>query len=192
MGFLDDFDVDLNDFNDSGFDVPDGVYTFEVVKGELRKGTQKDSDACHIVITFSIENGDGETFGWNWWLKVPDDPARPTRRETIAMTDWKKWLLAAGFELGELSGVGPEDVEALTGSFRLVTGKPGKNGVAYQNPRDWSFDKDEEEAPAPVPKRRAKAAPTPEPEPEDDDEDEAPAPRRRSARSTAKANPFEK
>ena len=197
MGFLDDYDIDLDDFNETGgFDVPDGTYNFTVVRGELKEGTTKDPEARNIVIYFNLENGEGETFTWNWWLTVPADPERPTKREAISMTDWKKWLLGAGFEPKDISSVGPEDIADLTGILRLVTGKPNHEGKTYQNARDWAFDDaEEEEAPEP-PKKAArpaaakKAKPAPEPEPEDDEEEEeeeAPKPRTRKA-----GNPFQK
>lgn len=192
MGFLDEYEVDLDNYEDTGgFDIADGLYTFVVINGELKEGTAKDPDARHIVISFQFENEDGESNSYNWWLKVPDDPSRPTRRESISMSEWKKWLLAAGFDASEINGVGPEDVEALTGTVRLVTGKPGKGGVAYQNPKDWTFDTEEEEpVKRAAPKKSAprKAAPVEEPEEDDEEEvEETPAPRRRT-----KENPFKK
>lgn len=184
-GFLDDYEVDLEDFEDSGFDVPDGLYSFEVIKGELRVGTQKDEDARHIVVSFSLESEEGATYNYSWWLAVPADPHRPTRRESISMSDWKKWLLGAGFDASEINGVGPDDIEGLTGTVRLVTGKPNKSGVAYQNPRDWAFDSAEEEEPKKAPARTAKVKAAP--EADEEVEEEAPAPR-----SRRKANPFAK
>lgn len=188
MGFLDDYDVDLDDFNDSGgFDVPDGTYAFEVTTGETKVGTQKNDDDVHIVIKFSLESEDGEVYSYNWWLKVPDDPSRPSRRESIAMSDWKKWLLGAGFPPEDIGGVGPEDIEGITGTVQLLTGRPNKEGRAYQNPRNWTFDGTEEE-----PKKPTKAAkPKPASEPEEDEEgDDEEAPR--AARTRAKGNPFAK
>lgn len=194
MGFLDDYDVDLNEFNESGFDVPNGTYEFEVVGCELRIGTAADDEARNIVVAFSLENEDGETYSWNWWLKVPDDPARPTRRESISMSEWKKWLLAAGFEPSEINGVDGDDVVGYTGTVRIVnTPGKGKNAdKSYTNPRDWTFDAEEEE-PEPVkPARTAKKAkPAPEPEPDEDDEEEEAAPAK-PTRTRAKGNPFEK
>lgn len=199
MGFLDAYDVDLNEFNESGFDDPDdGTYAFEVIKGETKEGTKRDDDAVHIVIYFNLENEDGEVQSWNWWLKVPDDPSRASRRESISMSDWKKWLLAAGFDASEIGSVGPEDIEGLTGTVRLVTGRPNKDGNAYQNPRDWTFDgvaEDEEEAPPakkePAKKSTAKRAkPAPEPEPEYEEEEEAEEAPASKTRTRAKSNPF--
>ena len=188
MGFLDDYDVDLDDFNESGFDVPDGTYAFEVTAGETKVGTQKNDDDVHIVIKFSLESEDGEIYTYNWWLKVPDDPSRPSRRESIAMSDWKKWLLGAGFPAEEIGSVGPDDIEGITGTVQLLTGRPNREGRAYQNPRNWTFDDVEE--PEEQPKKKAsKPKPAPEPE-EDGDEEEAEAPR--APRTRNKKNPFTK
>ncbi len=197
MGFLDDYDVDLDDFNESGFDVPDGTYAFEVTTGETKVGTQKNDDDVHIVIKFSLESEEGEIHSYNWWLKVPDDPSRPSRRESIAMSDWKKWLLGAGFPPEDIGGVGPEDIEGITGTVQLLTGRPNKEGKAYQNPRNWTFDgveEEEEEKPkksAKASKPRAAAKPKPAPEPEEDEEEEE-VPARTASRGKAKANPFKK
>lgn len=195
MGFLDDYDVDLDEFNESGFSDPDpGTYSFEVLRGELRKGTSSDENAVNIVVQFQLENEDGEAQTWSWWLKVPDDPDRPTRRESISMSDWKKWLLGAGFPPEDIGGVGPEDIEGITGTVQLLTGRPNKEGKAYQNPKNWTFDGVEEEEEKP--KKSAKPAPAkskPAPEPEEDeegDEEEAEAPR--ATRTRAKGNPFAK
>ena len=200
MGFLDDYDVDLDDFNESGFDVPDGTYAFEVTTGETKVGTQKNDDDVHIVIKLSLESEEGEIHPYNWWLKVPDDPSRPSRRESIAMSDWKKWLLGAGFPPEDIGGVGPEDIEGITGTVQLLTGRPNKEGKTYQNPRNWTFDgvEEEEEKPKkpakPAPAKSTKAVkPKPAPEPEEDeegDEEEAEAPR--ATRTRAKGNPFAK
>ena len=199
MGFLDDYEVDLDDFNESGFDIPDGTYEFEVVGGELKRGTKADEDAVHIVINFNFVNEDGETHQFNWWLKVPDNPDRPTRRESISMSDWKKWILGAGFPATEVNKIGPDDIEGITGTVRMVTGKPNKSGTAYQNPKDWTFDEAEEEeekpkkaapkkAAAKVAPKKAKPAPEPEEEEEEDDEEEEETPTPRKS----KANPFKK
>lgn len=197
MGFLDDYDVNLDDFNESGFDVPDGTYAFEVTTGETKVGTQKNDDDVHIVITFSLESEEGEIHSYNWWLKVPDDPSRPSRRESIAMSDWKKWLLGAGFPPEDIGGVGPEDIEGITGTVQLLTGRPNREGKAYQNPRNWTFDgveEEEEEKPkksAKASKPRAATKPKSAPEPEEDEEEEE-APARTASRGKAKANPFKK
>ena len=192
MGFLDDYDIDLDEFNESGFDNPaDGTYEFEVLRGETKVGTAKDSEAVHIVIYFNLENEDGETQTWNWWLKVPSDPQRPTRRESISMSDWKKWLLGAGFDESSLNEVGHDDIEGIRGTMRLVSSQGrGKNSdQVYQNPKDWTFDgadEEEEEKPkkaAPKPASKPKkAAPAPEPDEDDEEEEEKPK----------KANPFAK
>lgn len=195
MGFLDEYDVNLDEFNESGFDVPDGQYVFEVSKGELRKGTNADPDVVHVVISFALENEDGEVKTWNWWLKVPDDPSRPTRRESISMSDWKKWCLAAGFETP--NEVGPEDVEGITGTVRLVS-TPGKGKNAdrmYTNPRDWTFDTEEEPAPKPTKATKpTKKRPEPEPDEEDDEDTESPfdTTPARAPRTAKKGNPFAK
>ncbi len=202
MGFLDDYDVDLDDFNDSGgFDVPDGTYAFEVTTGETKVGTQKNDDDVHIVIKLSLESEEGEIHSYNWWLKVPDDPSRPSRRESIAMSDWKKWLLGAGFPPEDIGGVGPEDIEGITGTMQLLTGRPNKEGRAYQNPRNWTFDgveEEEEEKPKksakPAPAKSTKAVkPKPAPKPEEDEEgDEEAAEAPSATRTRAKGNPFAK
>lgn len=196
MGFLDDYDVDLDDFNESGFDVPDGTYAFEVTTGETKVGTQKNDDDVHIVIKFSLESEEGEIHSYNWWLKVPDDPSRPSRRESIAMSDWKKWLLGAGFPPEDIGDVGPEDIEGITGTVQLLTGRPNKEGRAYQNPRNWTFDGVDEgpkKSAKPAGAKPAGAKPKPAPEPEEDeegDEEEAEAPS--ATRTRAKGNPFAK
>lgn len=189
MGFLDDFDIDLDDYESSGFDIPDGTYAFEVAKSELKEGTQNDEDARHIVVTFALENEEGETQTWNWWLKVPDDPQRPTQREKISMGDWKKWLLGAGFDPSEIGSVGPDEIEGITGTVRLVTTFSKKSQREFQNPRDWTFDTVEEKPKKESPKKASKPKPAPEPDEDDEDEAEA-APRANRARP--KANPFAK
>ena len=140
MSFFADYDVDLNDFNDDGFNVPDGTYDFEITGAETRKGTRNDEDAVNITITYRLENIDGEVFSTTSWFKVPSDPAHPTRRESIAMTELKKLLLSAGVKQEDLSTAGPEDLEGLTGTLRLVSSTNKNTGNTYQNVRDVVFD----------------------------------------------------
>lgn len=173
------------------------MYLFVVKGSELKEGTSKDEDAVNIVVSFDLEDEEGETRSWNWWLRVPADPGRPTRWEEMCMARWKRWCLAAGFAPSEINSVGPDDIEGLTGTVRLVTRqsrpKRGEEARDFQNPQDWTFDgaeEEEEEAPAKAskPKKAAKPKPAPEPD-EEDEEEEAPA---RPARTKAKANPFKK
>lgn len=184
-GFLEDYDIDLDNFNESGgFDVPDGTYTFELTNSERREGTSSDEDAVHIVLSFTLENEDGESYSWNWWLKVPDDPSHPTRRESISMSDWKKFLLGAGIPKNRINKAGPSDIEGITGTVQLVTTAQRKSGKEYQNPKNWSFDgvKEEEEKPAKKATKKSK------PEPE---EDEQPAKKSTKTSSAKKGgNPF--
>lgn len=198
MGFLDEYDIDLDNYEDSGFSDPaDGLYSFTVLGSETKKGTTKDETAVNIVISFDLENEDGESRKWSWWNKVPSDPDHPTRWEEMCMARWKKWCLAAGFDPSEINGIGPDDIEGLTGTVRLVTRKSrpkkGEEAREFQNPQDWTFDgaeEEEEEAPAKAskPKKAAKPKPAPEPD-EEDEEEEAPA---RPARKKAQGNPFKK
>lgn len=194
MGFLDDYDIDLDSYEDSGFDnPPDGMYLFVVKGSELKEGTSKDEDAVNIVVSFDLEDEEGETRSWNWWLRVPADPGRPTRWEEMSMARWKKWCLGAGFEPSEINKIGPEDIEGISGTVRLVTRKgKGEGARDFQNPADWTFDgaEEEEEAPpAKTSKPRAAAKPKSAPEPEEDEEEEE-APARTASRG--KANPFKK
>lgn len=199
MGFLDDFDINLDNYEDSGFDnPPDGTYSFVVKGSELKEGTSKDEDAVNIVVSFDLEDEEGETRSWNWWLRVPADPDRPTRWEEMSMARWKKWCLGAGFEPSEINKIGPEDIEGISGTVRLVTrkgkAKKGEEARDFQNPADWTFDGVEEEekpAPAKASKPRAATKPKPAPEPEEDEEEEE-APARTASRGKAKANPFKK
>lgn len=163
MGFFDEYDVDVSSFNDAGFDVPDGTYSFEVTSGEVRELESSDSGEMRVVIRFNLENEEGEVLSWAWWIPVPVDPNRPTRRESISLSEWKKWCIGAGFDEANINSVGPDDIEGITGTMRLVSTKgKGKNSdKTYQNARDWTFDGAEpEEAPAKpaAPARAAKPA----------------------------------
>lgn len=169
MGFFDDYDVDLDNFEaSSGFvNAPDGTYAFEVANAETRVGTNADPDAVNITVVFALENEDGETYKHTNWYAVPKDPAHPSQRETISMGEFKALLLSAGVPETELKSAGPEDIIGLEGTLRLVTSRSKKNGKDYQNTRDIAFDNDsvaeeeeEEVAPKAAPKARAaKAAP---------------------------------
>ena len=148
MSFFADYDVDLNDFNDTGFDVPDGNYDFEITGAETRVGTRNDEDAVNITVTYRLENANGEVFSTTSWFKMPADPARPTRRESISMTELKKLLIGAGVKEEDLNSAGPEDLEGMTGTLRLVSSENKKTGTVYQNVRDVVFDSSESSAPA--------------------------------------------
>lgn len=173
MGFFDDYDVDLDNFEaSSGFvNAPDGTYAFEVANAETRVGTNADPDAVNITVVFALENEEGETYKHTNWYAVPKDPAHPSQRETISMGEFKALLLSAGVPETELKSAGPEDIIGLEGTLRLVTSRSKKNGKDYQNTRDIAFDNDSvtedgesdaapEAAPEAAPKARAaKAAP---------------------------------
>lgn len=169
MGFFDDYDVDLDNFEaSSGFvNAPDGPYAFEVANAEVRVGTNNDPEAVNITVAFALENEEGETYKHTNWYAMPKDPAHPSQRETISMGEFKALLLAAGVPESELKTAGPEDIIGLEGTLRLVTSRSKKNGKDYQNTRDIAFDNDaaaeeeeEEAAPKAAPKARAaKAAP---------------------------------
>lgn len=160
MGFLDDYDVDLDDFEASaGFDVPDGYYDFTINAAELRKGTSNEPDAVNIVLTYGLENAEGSTFSTTQWFRVPADRDHMTRRGDISMREWKALLLSANIK--DMQGAGPEDLEGLSGTLRLVTTVSKKNGNEYQNIRNVQFDKSGDSAPKKLAPTKAKSAAKP-------------------------------
>lgn len=140
MGFFDDYDVDINEFNENGgFDAPDGNYSFEITKAYVKKGTQKDEEAVNIVVSFSLESEEGEAYTFSEWFPVPTDPDNVTKREKRRMGEFKKLLLLSGVAPENLQEAGPEDLEGGTGTVTLKTRK-GNDGNDYQNPSNYVFD----------------------------------------------------
>ena len=143
MGFFDDYDVDIDNYEaTNGFEVPDGNYDFEITKAEIRKGTTKDPEAVNITVSYRLENAEGAVFSYMDWFKIPADPDHPTTQENIAMGNFKKLLISAKVE--DLQNAGPEDLEGLTGTLRLVSSQNKKTDRTYQNPRDIRFDTSDE------------------------------------------------
>jgi len=190
MGILDDYNVDLEEFETSTFDVPDGVYDFAVGEVATQDGSQAHPDQPMIFIHYLLTSEDGKNYTKREYYNIPKDSDNPTDGEKVAMGRFKSRLLSLGFDEDEVNSVEPSDVEGITGTLQLVTTK-GKNGGTYQNVRNLRVDEDgDEPAPVPAPKTTRRAAavdkpvskpaerprrPKPEPEPMDAADDTADA-----------------
>lgn len=161
MGLLDDYNVDLDEFEANSFDVPDGVYDFAIGEVATQEGSKNNPDQPMIYIHYILTSEGDKNYTNREYFWIPIDPTNPTDQEKKAMGRLKSRIMSLGFEEDEANSVGPEDLVGLTGSFQLVSSK-GKNDVVYQNIRNIRVDDEEEIAPviqAPKPARRTTTRP---------------------------------
>lgn len=171
MGILDDYNVDLDDFDTSTFDVPDGVFDFAVGEVATQDGSKARPDQPMFYIHYILTSEDGKNYTRREYFDIPVDPSHPTDSDKRAMGRLKSRLLSFGFDENEVNGVQSEELVGISGTLQLVTNK------GFQNIRNLRVDEDEEPAPAPAPKpvqrRAAKpvdkpvSKPAAEPEPEE-------------------------
>lgn len=183
MGLFDDFDIDMDDVKAAGgFDFEDGFYEWEISEALVQNGTKNKPDTTFFIIKYNLDEA-----GTYWeWFTLAEDGDHSTVAAKRSLGYLKARLLDLGIEAASLNTVDPEDLEGVTGSFRLVTTKTAKG--TFQNIRNFkaSAVEDEEEEleeaavkarvaakKAPAKKASAKKAPSRK-DVDDEDEDENP------------------
>lgn len=171
MGLFDDFDIDMDDVKAAGgFDFEDGFYEWEISEALRQQGSKNKPDTTFFIIKYNLD--EAGTY-WEWFTLAEDGDSQTTNAKR-SLGYLKERLLALGVPAAQLNVLEPEDLEGLTGTFKLVTTKNAKG--EFQNIRNFKANveaEEEEEEPAPAPTRtRRKPAAKPAPEPEEDDEPE--------------------
>jgi hypothetical protein len=158
MGLLDDYKVDLDEFEAFSFDVPDDIYEFTVGEAGLVEGTSKNPEALNFVIKYLLENENGKVFNYNEYIRMPDDFNNLTEDDKKKLGRLKTRLLQLGVPDDQLNTVDGDDLVGIYGTFQLSSRK-GKNGNVYQNLRNMRVEEggkpDDEPAPAPIVKKPA-------------------------------------
>jgi hypothetical protein len=128
MGFLDDFEIDMDQVEESSFDKADGIYQFEVSEAENIMGTEKKPDDTFFRITYQLYDEDGEAKGDKWeWFTIKQD-GEVTTRAKQSLGFLKSRLIDLGIPGGNPDS--PDEVVGTTGTLQLRT----KDG--YQNIRN--------------------------------------------------------
>lgn len=160
MGLLDDYEVNLDEYNaNEGFsNPPDGDYEFEIGSVSVKEGSRGDPEWLGVIIQYLLENADGETYDKGEIFGLPKDSHAPTKNERTALGFYKARLLSFGFGESELNNLTQDDLVGIRGVLTLETTK-GKNGNDYQNIRSGSLHVDvEEDEPEPEPAKPVKRA----------------------------------
>jgi len=187
MGLFDDFDINEEDVKTSSFDIADGVYRFEISDAERRDGSTNKPDNTYFVISFQLEDENGDSAGEKQsWHTLAVDGDAEHRIAKIGWSTLKGLLLSLGIKGSELQDFEGPEIVGVRGTLQLKTGAKKGNKDPYQNIRNIHVDdEDAEEEEALAPKKASKpaakkAAPAkakpakkaPEPEDEGDDEDD--------------------
>lgn len=152
MGLLEDYNVDLDDFEANSFEVPDGVYDYAIGEVAVQDGSKNNPEQPMLYIHYILTNEEGKNYTNREYFWIPADPGSPTDKEKAAMGRLKTRIMSLGFEEDEVNDVSPEELVGLTGTYQLVTSR------GFQNVRNVRPDEDGDEPepePTPTPKRRA-------------------------------------
>lgn len=162
MGILDDYNVDLDDYDTSTFDVPDGVFDFTIGEVATQDGSKNRPDQPMLYIHYILTSEDGKNYTRREYYDIPGDPSSPTDREKRDMGRLKSRIISLGFDEAEVNKVEPDELVGISGTLQLVTTK------GFQGIRNLRVDEDSEPEPTPAPKpvRRAKPADKPASKPE--------------------------
>lgn len=191
-GLLADYGIDADEIPDISYDVPDGVYRFEV--GNLVSWEDGDTGRRALRFEFLLDDEEGTTGQKSEWFGLPEDPDAPTDDEMQTLSRMKSRIKSLGVPADAVGSVGHDDLVGRTGTLQLISvaGKGRNKGKTYQNIRNVRPDDEWQdvgvvEQAAPTSKPKAKAAA------EDEESEAQPA---RAARPTtgkaaaAKKNPF--
>ena len=143
MGIFDDFDIDMDDVKAaSGYNsIDDGFYEWEISEALRQNGSKNKPHNTFFIIKYNLD--EAGTY-WEWFtLAVDGDPQHSDAKKSLSYL--KERLLALGIPASELNSFEPEDLEGITGSFKLQT-KKGKNDKAYQNIQNFKVNLDEADA----------------------------------------------
>lgn len=170
MGLFDDFDIDMDDVKAAGgFDFEDGFYEWTISEALRQNGTKSKPDTTFFIIKYNLDEA-----GTYWeWFTLAEDGDSTTTNAKRSLGYLKSRLAELGIPAAEMNDMEPEDLEGISGTFKLVTTKNAKG--TFQNIRNFKVEgaaEEEEEEPAPKPRARRKPAAKPAPEPEDEGDDE--------------------
>lgn len=176
-GLFEEYGIDPDEIPDGpNYDVPDGVYLFEI--GRVFEWESEDEERRSLVIEYLLDDEEGTTGSKSEWFTTPFDPDSPSEREVQGLGFLKQRLLSLGVPREQLGTVEGEQLVGITGTLTLATtvSKRGKSkGKPFQNVRNVRVE-EAEEAPE-VPEKKVAA------------------PKAKVAlgkTTTAKANPFAK
>ena len=162
MGLFDDFDIDMDDVKASGsFDFEDGFYEWTISEALRQNGSRNTPDSTFFIIKYNLD--EAGTY-WEWFtLAVDGDPGHKDAKRSLGYL--KTRLLELGIPAAELNTFDPDDLEGISGTFKLLTTANAKG--KFQNIRNFKVtgvvEEEEEPAPKPTRARRKPAAKKPEP-----------------------------
>jgi len=174
MGLLDDFDIDLHEYeaSEGGFAQPEaGWYEYQIASLRLKTSSTNDPNFKAIFIDYLITNEEigvaGEIYSEMFVLPKHNPP---TANERKPLQRYKYRLIQLGVPEDQITDLTSEDVEGIVGTFELEKSR-AQNGKEYVNVRNLTVDdgdndgepvgepeEEEAEEAAPV-KKVAKAAP---------------------------------
>jgi hypothetical protein len=154
-GLLDDYGIDADEIPDISYEVPDGVYRYElggVIHWQDEEGSRK-----AIRFDFLLDDEDGTTGQKSEWFNMPEDPENPTDYEMQTLARMKRRIVELGIPKEEAGNAGEEELVGLTGTLQIVSvpGKGKNKGKTYQNIRNVRPDEVDEAPAAPAAKAKA-------------------------------------
>jgi hypothetical protein len=133
MGFFSDLNTDfISDAEEVGFSDPDnGLYQYEVIGGELQRGTKKDPNALGFIIKYSLTNDSVTDKKYSEYFGVPQpsDPRNPTDREKQQASFLKARLVSLGVAPDKINSMDADDLIGAEGTLRIITNKGGYKQV---------------------------------------------------------------
>lgn len=158
-GLFEEYGIDPDEIPDGpNYDVPDGVYLFEI--GRAFTWESEEDGRTAFVIEYLLDDEEGTTGTKSEWFNLPEDPSAPTDYEKTRLSFLKSRLLSLGFSKEEIPTVEAEQLEGIVGTLQMAsTAGKGKNkGKTYQNVRNVKVAETEPEEAAPkVPAKRVAA-----------------------------------
>lgn len=155
-GLFEEYGIDPDEIPDApSYDIPDGVYRFEI--GRTFTWESDEGDRRAFVVEYLVDDEEGVTGTTSEWFNLPEDPGAPTEAEVKKLGFLKQRLISLGVPREELGTFEGEQLEGIEGTLQLRTtaGKGKNKGKSFQNVRNVTVDEAEAEAPEAPPTRVA-------------------------------------
>lgn len=131
MGLLDEYGLDVSEYDAPGFEVPDGVYEFVVGDYFIKNGSAKNPDKAWVIMEYTLDTG--KKFSELW--ELPADMSNLTEAEKDKMGRLNQRLQSLGLTPEQAASADRDDVVGISGSFQLRS-SVGKKGGTFQNIRN--------------------------------------------------------
>jgi len=157
-GLFAEYGIDPDEIPDGpNYDLPDGVYVFEIGRGFIWESEEDGRRA--VVLDYLLDDEEGTTGSKSEWFNLPEDPENPTDSEMQKLSFLKSRILSLGFSKEDLAEWVPEDAEGIVGTLQLASsaGKGKNKGKTYQNVRNVRVEDDTPTEEVPVKKAAPRA-----------------------------------